>query len=422
MPGNAAAIQADKPFGGLAKFGSNFLSKFNVSETPCALLESLILVDTPGVLSGDKQRLGRSYDFPKTCSWFAEHSDLILIFFDAHKLDISDELKDVINVLRPYDDKIRIVLNKASQVGRQELMRVYGALMWSLGKVIQTPEVMRVFICSFAGGHAASEAFCEGAEGDGLLVEEEADLLLELKNLPMNSATRKVNDLIKRARLARVHAIIISSLRTQMPSLFGRASKQARLIECMAEEFVRIQQEHRISPGDFPDRALFGSVLQTMDLCAFPKLPAKMMCAIDEALSTDIPQAMRRYPGAFSDVVRKGAANPFDSRIVAPGGAVEDHPDLWHYRNIDHDRHGRTFASLDPFKGKLSGARCQAFFLQSGLSDEQLARAWGLADIDRDGALCEREFSIMMHLVSLCLSGSALPETLPPTMRPTVAI
>ena len=34
-----------------------------------------------------------------------------------------------------------MVLNKADGVSPQNLMRVYGALMWSMGKVIQTPEV-----------------------------------------------------------------------------------------------------------------------------------------------------------------------------------------------------------------------------------------------------------------------------------------
>ena len=37
-----------------------------------------------------------------------------------------------------HEDKIRNVLNKADMVDHQELMRVYGALMWSLGKVSES--------------------------------------------------------------------------------------------------------------------------------------------------------------------------------------------------------------------------------------------------------------------------------------------
>ena len=32
-------------------------------------------------------------------------------------------------------------MNKADQIDRQRLMRVYGALMWGMGKVLRTPEV-----------------------------------------------------------------------------------------------------------------------------------------------------------------------------------------------------------------------------------------------------------------------------------------
>jgi EH domain-containing protein 1 len=42
-----------------------------------------------GVLSGEKQRMGRAYDFTSITKHFAERADRILLLFDAHKLDIS---------------------------------------------------------------------------------------------------------------------------------------------------------------------------------------------------------------------------------------------------------------------------------------------------------------------------------------------
>ena len=85
------------------------------------LLEHITFVDTPGVLSGEKQRTQRSYDFTGVTSWFAAKCDLILLLFDPHKLDISDEFKRVISSLRGHDDKIRVVLNKADQVDTQQV-------------------------------------------------------------------------------------------------------------------------------------------------------------------------------------------------------------------------------------------------------------------------------------------------------------
>uniref|UniRef100_A0A7I4C1C0 Uncharacterized protein n=1 Tax=Physcomitrium patens TaxID=3218 RepID=A0A7I4C1C0_PHYPA len=146
VPGNTIVVQADMPFSGLTRFGQAFLAKFECSQMPHPLLDHITFVDTPGVLSGEKQRTQRSYDFTGVTEWFASKCDLILLLFDPHKLDISDEFKRVITSLRGNTDKIRIVLNKADQVDTQQLMRVYGALMWSLGKVLNTPEVMRVYI------------------------------------------------------------------------------------------------------------------------------------------------------------------------------------------------------------------------------------------------------------------------------------
>jgi len=120
VPGNALALQADKPFRSLAMFGTAFLSKFEASCCNSSILERITFIDTPGVLSGEKQRIGRSYDFPRVVEWFAERADRIILIFDAHKLDISDEFKNSIDSLRGQDDKIRVVLNKAHSVDSQQ--------------------------------------------------------------------------------------------------------------------------------------------------------------------------------------------------------------------------------------------------------------------------------------------------------------
>jgi GTPase SAR1 family protein len=150
LKGNSLTVMPELPFSTLATFGSGFLSHFVGSVSSAPLLQHVTLIDTPGVLSGEKQRLSRSYDFAEAAKWFADRSDLILLLFDAHKLDISDELKDVIQTIRPNnDDKMRCVLNKADAVTREQLVRVYGSLMWSMGKIFHSPEVVRVYTGSY---------------------------------------------------------------------------------------------------------------------------------------------------------------------------------------------------------------------------------------------------------------------------------
>eukprot|EP01052_Picozoa_sp_SAG31_P024217 SAG31_NODE_2045_length_6576_cov_3.774587_2_plen_179_part_00 len=85
------------------------------------LLRKVTFIDSPGVLSGEKHRLSRSYDFAAATRWFAERADLILLMFDAHKLDISDEYKDVITGLAGLENKVKCVLNKADQIRSAEV-------------------------------------------------------------------------------------------------------------------------------------------------------------------------------------------------------------------------------------------------------------------------------------------------------------
>ena len=199
VPGNALVLDPKKNFKPLSKFGNAFLNRFHCSQMPNEVLKSITFIDTPGILSGEKQVIDRGYDFANILEWFAERCDRILLLFDAHKLDISDEFKRSIEVLRRNDEKIRIILNKADMVDNQQLMRVYGALMWSLGKVLNTPEVARVYIGSFWDKPLHFDAMRK------LFELESQDLFKDLQSLPKNAALRKLNDLIKRSRLAKVN-------------------------------------------------------------------------------------------------------------------------------------------------------------------------------------------------------------------------
>ena len=78
-------------------------------------------------------------------------------------------------------------------------------MMWSLGKVVQTPEVMRVYLSSF-WIEKPPNSFEDCRE---LIEAESKDLLRDMKELRRNAAIRKINEIVKRARLARVSWIII---------------------------------------------------------------------------------------------------------------------------------------------------------------------------------------------------------------------
>ncbi|RDX62590.1 EH domain-containing protein 1 [Mucuna pruriens] len=297
IPGNTVAVQADMPFSGLTTFGTAFLSKFMCSQMRHSLLEHITFVDTPGVLSGEKQRTQRAYDFTGVTSWFAAKCDLILLLFDPHKLDISDEFNRVISSLRGHDDKIRVVLNKADQVDTQQLMRVYGALMWSLGKVLKTPEVMRVYIGSFNDNPINDAA--TGPIGKELFEKEQDDLLSDLKDIPKAACDRRINEFVKRARAVKIHAYIISHLKKEMPAMIGKAKAQQKLIDNLAGEFGKVQREFHLPPGDFPNVEHFREILSGYNIDKFEKLKPKMIQAVDDMLAYDIPNLLKNFRNPY---------------------------------------------------------------------------------------------------------------------------
>jgi len=418
-PGNALVVDTSLPFTQLSHFGNAFLSRLECARLPSPVLEGISLIDTPGVLSGEKQRIKRGYEFEAVVKWFSDRVDMILLLFDVSKLDISDEFRRVILAARGNDHKIHIVLNKADGVTTQQLMRVYGALMWSLGKVIDTPEVSRVFVGSFWDEPLKNEHLRE------LFEQEENDLYTRIAQLPRTSAVRKVNDLIKRARLAKVHAILQDHLYNNMPTFFGHAQEKDRMIRSLPAIYQEIATQRGLPLGDFPDPRTMQQILGPADWTSFKPLNPKMLELLETLLNVDLPKLLQLIPeeqsrtgvrvAAVSQVT--GAPSPFAVMKVA--GASEQSVYQKSYivppKTADYKA---EFDALQPQDGRLTGQQAKAKMVESHLPSNVLHRIWALADVDRDGALTLPEYALAMHLINMKLQGQDVPIELPDEMLP----
>jgi len=430
IPGNALSVHPDFPFRGLERFGVSFLSRFEGSQLPSSVLRSITLVDTPGILSGEKQRVNRGYDFTKVAAWFAERCDLILLMFDAHKLDISDELKATIDALKGHEDKTRCILNKADQINRQQLMRVYGALLWSLGKTISSPEVLRVYVGTFW------EEPLQSLDNADLFEQEEKDLMRDLAILPRQSAVRKINELVKRIRKVKALAYIIGYLQSQMPSMIGKEKKQQKLIEDLPNVFRIVMKKHSLATGDFPDITKFSEKLKESKFTEFKTLKPDQIQLLDDCLNIHFPRLMEELPSekdnpetlraklndangtcAVPLPTRGGKFGKSDAQIN-PFGSTVNAEDYWELEE-SAERLRESFEALGPVGGFLSPKTAKEVLLKTGLQKEQLRDIWNLSDVDRDGYFDHHEYAVAMYLCDeVVKNGMPIPVELPMSIIP----
>ena len=207
-----------------------------------------------------------------------------------------------------------------------------------------------------------------------------------------------------------------------MPSVFGKNSKQNELIERLDEEFLKVQKQYQLPIGDFPDLERFRENLKPFNFAEFPKTNLKVVAAMDEVLSEDLPKLMRLFPQG-NPTLPNHLRNPFADYISTVGAGVTESghdigPDPWLWDNVDRSRYMIQFQSLNPVDGKISGGAAKPALMETQLPVADLGTIWGLADLTKDGYLDSDEFCLAMHLVKLKQSGLELPKILPESLVP----
>jgi len=117
-------------------------------------------------------------------------------------------------MLQGRESQIRIVLNKADSLEFHELMRVYGALFWSLSPLINVTEPPRVYIGSFR--HVP---FLGQTIHHDLFLQEEISLLQDLHDVAASAIEMKLALIRQHAIRVLVHAELVS----EFVNAFNRA-------------------------------------------------------------------------------------------------------------------------------------------------------------------------------------------------------
>lgn len=165
--------------------------------------------------------------------------------------------------------------------------------MWSLGKVFKSPEVSRVYISSFW-----KHPYCEkGAPVHEIFDQEKEDLFRDMLDIPRYAAVRRINEVVKRARTVKVHALLCATIRKMMPQMWGGERKQREIVDNLDVVFTAVSMEHGIPPGDFPDVAVYRTKLNSWlvagkSLKTMPKLDKGLIDALDSCLRTHLSELM----------------------------------------------------------------------------------------------------------------------------------
>ncbi|XP_036805121.1 sarcalumenin-like isoform X2 [Oncorhynchus mykiss] len=298
VEGIVMAADSSRSFSPLEKFGQGFLERLVGIEMPHKLLERVTLVDTPGIIENRKQQ-ERGYPYSEVCQWFIDRADLIFLMFDPTKLDVGGELATLFKQMKGRESQIRIILNKADSLSSQDLMRVYGALFWSMAPLINATEPPRVYVSSFWPTEYAADTSRE------LFIREEISLLEDLNQVIENQLENKIAFIRQHAIRVRIHALLVDRYLHTYHEKLGWFSDPDEVFRDIVSDpdkfyiFKSILAKTNVSKFDLPDKEAYQDFFginppsgfkQLSSLCSWSS--GCLIDKIEKAITVELPSLL----------------------------------------------------------------------------------------------------------------------------------
>merc|ERR1719357_215955 len=271
IEGIVMAADSSRSFSPLEKFGQGFLERLVGIEMPHKLLERVTFVDTPGVIENRKQQ-ERGYPYSEVCQWFIDRADLIFLVFDPTKLDVGGELEMLFKQMKGRESQIRIIFNKADSLTTQNLMRVYGALFWSMAPLINVTEPPRVYVSSFWPQDYTLDSSRE------LFMKEETSLLEDLNQVIENQMENKIAFIRQHGIRVRIHALLVDRYLQTYYDKLGWFSDPYEVFHDIVTDpdkyyiFKSILAKTNVSKFDLPDKEAYQDFFGVNPVSSFKQL------------------------------------------------------------------------------------------------------------------------------------------------------
>jgi hypothetical protein len=306
-------------------------------------------------------------------------ANMIVVAISSTSPDFSPKFKRFLSGIRNWNEKVRFVFQ-----GPDFTPQMIGPVVWALCRCVHAAEMPRSYFIDL---------------GDS----ERTSLFADLLALPTELSFNRLELTMRQAKLARAHAILMAHIKSQLPTIY-RQSKQDKIAEELESVIQTVSAKSGININEFPSAEYLRDKIRAFDFGRLKKMKETNLEMINEFIEKDYGRLRSMFPADKIQI--------FQKQVFCP----KNLQDLSKFPKPNVAEFVEAFESLNPTQGIVNGSALKDHLISiSHLPSQSLHRIWKLADLDKDGGLTLKEYTICRILIRLVQAGEDIPKQLPPS-------